>query len=65
MELHKAEKVETLVSETIKTMEERGFTVEDALLFRKRIEMQIYKNVSLLRKTTAFSSTNLPSVEEK
>ena len=59
------DKIEILVSQTIKTMEEQEFTVEEALLFRKRIEMQIYKDVSLLRKVTAFSSTNLPSTEEK
>lgn len=59
------DKIELLISQTIEKMEELGFTVEEALLFRKRIEMQIVKDVSLLRRVTAFSSTNLPSTEEK
>ena len=52
------EKIKSLVAQTIKKMEEQGFTVEEALLFRAEIEMQIRKSVDHLRKTTAFFTTS-------
>lgn len=58
------DKIDSIVAQTIKKMEEQGFTVEEAILFRRKIEAQICKSVSLLRKTTAFSTPCLPSEED-